>query len=484
MKQIIIHLTCIFTILFFLLPVNATYGKIDLSGGPREAVISPDRTYYNYNLDYDDFNKGHNGDDPFVDSDIIANCNTSPPNADPGSHPFISPFAGRDGDKVFPMILSSSIDSSDGGQQVFLTEGFDDGNLSSRGWYDNTNLNIDNTEYHSGSGSVKFHFARGAGSPDSGGAIRHKFTGTEELYVSYYVKYSSGYQGSGNSSHPHEFFILSDMDGDWSAPNYTYLQVKIEQNALRPRIIFRDDKSINTSYGTPETDLVGQTENRAVHGCNGEQDNIPTDCYQSGGRWYNSKHFLHDSALISTNQWHKVAVYVKLNSVTGTTTNADGIMQYWLDNTLVFDYNNLVIRTSARPAIKFSQFGIAPFIGNGSPVDQTFWVDDLVIADAPDSSTTHTNTRKVNSGSGDGDFGLGRIYPNPSNTNITISGNAQWSGKAGVEIYTLEGRKLFATPRAVTFPYQLDISAFRAGIYIIKVSNENEYYTRQVVVKK
>ena len=29
------------------------------------------------------------------------------------------------------------------------------------------------------------------------------------------------------------------------------------------------------------------------------------------------------------------------------------------------------------PAMKFNQLLVAPYIGDGSPVDQTMWVDDL-----------------------------------------------------------------------------------------------------------
>ena len=36
--------------------------------------------------------------------------------------------------------------------------------------------------------------------------------------------------------------------------------------------------------------------------------------------------------------------------------------------------------TGARPTIQFHQFLIAAYIGDGSPVDQYMWVDDLTIA--------------------------------------------------------------------------------------------------------
>src|SRR6185436_3864566 len=38
-----------------------------------------------------------------------------------------------------------------------------------------------------------------------------------------------------------------------------------------------------------------------------------------------------------------------------------------------------VIRTGQHPTMMFVQFLVAPYIGDGSPVDQTMWVDDLLV---------------------------------------------------------------------------------------------------------
>lgn len=37
------------------------------------------------------------------------------------------------------------------------------------------------------------------------------------------------------------------------------------------------------------------------------------------------------------------------------------------------------MRTAQHPNMKFDQFLIAPWIGDGSPVDQTMWVDNLTV---------------------------------------------------------------------------------------------------------
>jgi len=58
----------------------------------------------------------------------------------------------------------------------------------------------------------------------------------------------------------------------------------------------------------------------------------------------------------------------------------DGVITYWYDGSQVMNYNNIVLRTGANADMKFNQFVIAPWIGDGSPVDQTFWIDDLTLA--------------------------------------------------------------------------------------------------------
>ena len=85
-------------------------------------------------------------------------------------------------------------------QTIFFQELFEDTDFNSRGWYDNTNLQLSSTEHIPGSSSsVEFHFNLGETTPTSGGAVRHKFTDTDEIYVSYWIKYSSNREKSNRS---------------------------------------------------------------------------------------------------------------------------------------------------------------------------------------------------------------------------------------------------------------------------------------------
>src|SRR5688572_27831516 len=80
---------------------------------------------------------------------------------------------------------------------LLFEEHFEETNFKARGWYDGAGPILSNAEHIVGSTrAAEFHWARGARTPDSGGAMRRKFTPTESVYIGYWVKYSSNYTGS------------------------------------------------------------------------------------------------------------------------------------------------------------------------------------------------------------------------------------------------------------------------------------------------
>lgn len=276
-----------------------------------------------------------------------------------------------------------------GGGALLFHEDFEDANIASRGWYDNTSIAISTTEHISGSNaSAQYHFAKGGTSP--GSAQRHKFTPTNSLYISYYVKYSANWVGSGQDYHPHEFYAMSTLDGDYDGPSQNFLTVYLEQNYLnggRPRLAMQDNLSINTSLGSLPRNLIGVTENRSTGGCNGvAESNIVSECFKSGADWYNDKQltgpvtFQPNAGPGYKNNWNFVEAYFQLNTIVNGIGQANGVIQYWFNGTLIIDRHDIMFRTGAHPTLQFNQFLIAPYMGDGSPVDQTFFVDNLRVA--------------------------------------------------------------------------------------------------------
>jgi hypothetical protein len=279
-------------------------------------------------------------------------------------------------------VINYSIED-DGEQVTFFSEDFEDTDFASKGWYDNTNLITDETEYHGGNRSARFRWLQGAIKPESGGTIRKKFTESSSLYVSYWVKYSSNYTGSNKPYHPHEFYILTNKNGDWTGPAYTHLTAYIEHNEGNPRLGIQDGQNIDEK--NIGTDLANVTEQRAVAGCNGNgTDSYTTiSCYPAGSVHWNGKGWKNTSVTISNDVWHHVEVYFRLNSISDGKGKGDGVLRYWLDGEKLIDRSDVIFRTGQHPDMKFNQFLIGPWIGNGSPVNQAFWIDDLVVAKRP-----------------------------------------------------------------------------------------------------
>jgi hypothetical protein len=250
---------------------------------------------------------------------------------------------------------------------------------------------LSTTEHIAGSNSsAQYRFLAGATSPTSGDSQRHKFTPSNSFYLSYYVKYSTNWVGSGLDYHPHEFYAMSTLDGDYDGPSQNYLTVYVEENyhnGGRPRLAMQDNKSVNTSKGSLPNNLIGVTENRSTAGCNGVvESNIASECYDAGSYWYNDKQltgpvmFQPSAGAGYKNNWNFVEAYFQLNTIVNGVGKADGVMQYWFNGTLIIDRHDILFRTGAHPTLQFSQFLIAPYIGDGSPVDQSMFIDNLRVA--------------------------------------------------------------------------------------------------------
>jgi hypothetical protein len=250
---------------------------------------------------------------------------------------------------------------------------------------------ITSTEHAPGSTSaLEVHFTPGASGPTWGGAARHQFSSTATLYVSYWVKYSTSWVGSGQLDHPHEFYLLSNLDGQYAGLANDWLTTYIETNfvagAGAPRVSLQDNLAINTTHGAVPINLTGVTEDRSVSGCNGVMEtNLFSECY---GGSYNDKQFNRGGTVAFQGaagtgykgNWNHVETYMQMNSIVSGVGRADGVVQYWFNGALIIDRHDVLFRTGARSTLTFAQFIIAPYIGNGSPVDQTMWVDNLTVA--------------------------------------------------------------------------------------------------------
>jgi uncharacterized protein YjdB len=279
---------------------------------------------------------------------------------------------------------------------ILIQEGFEDDDAAARGWYDNVAAWTTTTAEHrpTGSRSLAWTWAAGAILPTFGGAARREFAATPQVYVSYWVKYSSNWIGSGVGYHPHEFYLLTNANGRYTGPSFTHLTTYIEHlygpTGGIPRIGTSDGANIDvTRVGE---DLSTVTEARATAGCNGNTDGYGTDCYSLGGGQYNNGKWLQPAGLAPAflptpgpgykGDWHRVEVFFRMNTIVNGIGQADGVAQYWFDGQLLVDQHDVLYRTGQHPNLQWTQFLIGPYIGVGSPVVQSAWIDDLLIMTA------------------------------------------------------------------------------------------------------
>ena len=290
---------------------------------------------------------------------------------------------------------------------VLFHESFEDTNFTSRGWYDVTG-GATTGDHVDGVSAFDCRFLQGGNGCANGGPGRHLFDVTDTVYLSYYVKYSSNYVGSGLGYHPHELYLLTNKDDAWIGPAGTHLTMYVERNYQHPRLAMQDMLNVDThcirrndgswSGVSGCSASYPFTESRSVASCNGiAGDSGIGDCFQwDATNWYSARlwdatiNCFSNSGQYNQNSWNHVEVYFKMNSIQNGIGIADGEMKYRFNGETIINYTHILYRTGANADMKFNQLIIGPYIGDGSPVDQRMWIDNLTVAnaDVPSSDTT------------------------------------------------------------------------------------------------
>lgn len=328
-----------------------------------------------------------------------------------------------------------TVSTSTAGQLIFQ-ESFENNSYASRGWYDNTNQGTIVSGGQSGN-CLQWAWASGQTNPTNGGSSRYKFTNaTDTIYMTYYIKFMSGWRGSQQTFHPHLIYLLSDLDlanlGDYPPLANNYLNTYIEflsdvggSYGIHPQIALQDERRVNTSNGTPPNDLRAVTENRSVNRCNTPLYAGVTsgDCYADNP--YYSSNTWRSSATVSTNVWHKVETYLKMNTVSAGKGQNDGIMQVWVDGALVLDQSNVLYRTAQDSTKKWKGLILAPYIGSGAPIAETMWLDELKIYDGLGQTSQPGACGSANNS----------LFSAPPSTNLCSLGTASSVSTSG-SVYT------------------------------------------------
>jgi len=222
---------------------------------------------------------------------------------------------------------------------------------------------------------------------------RHLFDESDTVYLSFWVKYSTNFVGSGHSYHPHEFHFITNKDTIYVGPAGTHLTTYMEQIGGKPSMAIQDKSNVNSGCIVRNNDPVDACdqynfgEDRSVASCNGIQGDLDTrDCFESGG-WYSSRgwntddiYFKDEQGPYYKNDWHFIETMWEMNSIVNGIGQVDAKLRYWYDGELLISSDNIILRTGVNADMHFNQFLTGFYIGDGSPVTQTMWVDNLTVS--------------------------------------------------------------------------------------------------------
>jgi hypothetical protein len=236
-----------------------------------------------------------------------------------------------------------------------FSEGFDDSRLLERGWYDGDRFAISRQDPRAGEGCIEYHWKPRSTNPHSSSGLRRLFEPTDTVYLRCYIKLSKDWRWTGRSYHPHLMHFMTTENGKYHGPAASHLTLYIEPQEGKLRLAAQDIQNKDAPHGLTQGQLRGG---------------------------YNGKFYDSQERLFVDDQWHCVEAMFRLNSLDlkSDKPNADGIVRGWFDGKLVVDRNDVILRSTDFPNMKFNQFLLTPYFGPGLlPGEQTLWIDELAV---------------------------------------------------------------------------------------------------------
>jgi hypothetical protein len=281
---------------------------------------------------------------------------------------------------------------------LLFSESFENDSWSSRGWYDGTNSTGTASNGYSGS-ALRWEGASAATKPTGFSTIRNNLSqAVDEFLIEYYVKYDSGWQGSRQTYHPHLMHILSSDDTSYQgfAASNSNLYFESLSDTSSPYTNYPIIAHQDLVRAVSDTnDLTDITEARSANECDTPYEETGATngvCYASGDNWYSSNTWKSQGISIPESDWVKITAYIKTNTFTAGVANFDGIMKLWVNDSLAIESNTVLYAAGGYEGATWNKIALAPWIGDGSPVNQTMWLDELEIWTVESGSSSALST--------------------------------------------------------------------------------------------
>jgi hypothetical protein len=234
-------------------------------------------------------------------------------------------------------------------------ETFDDAKLLERGWYDGDKFAIASEGARAGKGCIEYRWDAGTTNPASSSGMRRLFEPTESVAVRFHIKLSKGWGWTNRGYHPHLMHFMTTENQKFHGPAASHLTVYMEPQNGKLRLAAQDIQNKDQPHGLTQGPLRGG---------------------------YNAEVYDSEDVLFKDDQWHCVEAFFQLNSLdlAADKPNRDGIVRGWFDGKLVIDRNDVILRSTDFPKMKFNQYLLTPYFGPGLlPHEQTLWIDELSV---------------------------------------------------------------------------------------------------------
>ncbi len=275
---------------------------------------------------------------------------------------------------------------------VLIDEAFDDDDMASRGWYDAASIATSTTVTAPGSSSsFECRWLQGETNCERGTAMRREFPPTETLYAHLWARHESDFAWGPYAHSPSQINVFTTADTRFHPPTDARLLVSLSQHDERSVVRFQDNPNVDpgcvflddgTTVGCGgDPAAYAFTEERSVCACNGLVG--PVDgftCRPLSVDTYESSRWWRGSAPAPRGVWHRIELFLHMNTVAGGVGVADGAIRVWLDGEMVLNLSGLLMRTGEHPTMEFAQLFIGPFLAGGAAHAQSMWIDELLVA--------------------------------------------------------------------------------------------------------
>ena len=237
---------------------------------------------------------------------------------------------------------------------LLFSERFDDADLAKRDWYDGGKFRIA-ADARAGNGCLQYEWPDRKSAAIGSSPVRHSLEPTDEVFLRFYLRLSKGWGWSGKGFHPHLAHFLTTENAKFAGPAATHLTVYIEPVDGKLRLAAQDIQNKDKPHGLTQGPLKGG---------------------------YNATVYDSKDRLFTDDRWHCIEAQFRLNTLDfkNDCPNRDGIVRAWFDGELVIEHENVVLRSTDFPTMKFNQFFLAPYFGPGLvPHAQKLWIDELAV---------------------------------------------------------------------------------------------------------